>query len=90
MASYQILYWQEIPSQIKVIEDIEEHIVPLDPCFMEWIDHTAAQRGCENEEDYLAGWHWGERMEKEGSMAEVAEEVKKELETQFTFEPPLP
>lgn len=85
MANYQILYWQEIPSQIKIVHGIEEHIVPLDPRFMEWIDEAAAQRGCEDEEAYLEGWHWGEPTEKEGSVEEIAECVKKELETQFPF-----
>lgn len=85
MASYQILYWQEIPSQIKVMEGIDELIVELDPRFMVQIDRVAAERGCEEEDAYLAGWHWGEPLEKEGTLAEVVALVKQEIETEFTF-----
>ena len=81
MATYKILYWQEIPSQIKVEDDNGGEVsLPLPPKFMEHIDEVAAQRGFQNADDYLGQWKWSEDEEREGSAEEVAEAVKAELE----------
>ena len=81
MATYTILYWQEIPSQIKAEDDLDDVTVALDPRFMERIDRLAAQGGLQGADDYLAQWHWGELQERDGSAEEVAQAVKRELET---------
>ena len=81
MATYRILYWQEIPSQIKAEDDEEEISLPLDPKFLVRIDQLAMQRGLQNADDYLAQWKWSEDAEREGSAREVAEAVKAELES---------
>ena len=81
MATYTILYWQEIPSQIKAADDLDEVTVQLDSRFMERIDQLAAQRGLQSTDDYLAQWHWSEEQEREGAAEDVARAVKQELET---------
>jgi hypothetical protein len=81
MATYKILYWQEIPSQIKVEDDEEDITVPLPAKFMERIDIMAAKRGLQSADDYLAQWQWSDEQERAGSAAEVAEAVKAELES---------
>ncbi len=80
MATVTILYWQEIPSQIKVEDDLDDVTLPLDPRFMERIDQLAAQRGLQATDDYLAQWRWSEPQERDGSAEEVAHAVKRELE----------
>jgi hypothetical protein len=80
VASYTILYWQEIPAQIKAEDDLDDVTLPLDPRFMERIDRLAAQRGLQGADDYLAQWHWSETQEREGSAEHVAHAVKRELE----------
>jgi hypothetical protein len=80
MATYKILYWQEIPSQIRAEDDEDEISLPLDPKFLVRIDQLAMQRGLQDADDYLAQWKWGEDQEREGSAREVAEAVKAELE----------
>ncbi len=60
MATYTILYWQEIPSQIKAEDDLDDVTLPLDPRFMERIDQLAAQRGLQGTDDYLAQWRWSD------------------------------
>jgi hypothetical protein len=80
VATYKILYWQEIPSQIKAEDDSDDVTLPLDGKFMELIDSTAAKRGLTSADDYLAQWKWSEEEEREGSAREVAETVKAELE----------
>jgi hypothetical protein len=81
LAIYKILYWQEIPTQIKVEDDEDDLTVVLDDRFMKLIDILAAKRGLQSEDDYLSQWKWGEEEEREGSAHEVAEAVKAELES---------
>ena len=81
MAIYKVLYWQEIPTQIKVEDDEDDLTVMLDDRFMKLIDILAAKRGLQDADDYLAQWKWSEEEEREGSAHEVAEMVKAELES---------
>jgi hypothetical protein len=81
MATYKILYWQEVPSQIKVQDDFDELTVPLDPKFQERIDDLAQRRGLHGSDDYLAQWRWSEEEEREGTVEDVAAALKAELES---------
>ncbi|MGA9365541.1 MAG: virulence factor [Bacteroidota bacterium] len=83
MASYQILYWQNIPSQVKAWDDLDEVKVELSPRFVARIDQAAQAQGLTQTDDYLGQWKWSEELEREGTAEEVAETVKKELEAQF-------
>jgi hypothetical protein len=80
VATYKILYWQEVPTQIKVEDDEDDLTVMLDDRFMKLIDMLAAKRGLQDADDYLAQWKWSEEEEREGSAQEVAEAVRAELE----------
>ncbi len=80
MTTYKILYWQEIPTQIKAEDESEDVNVALDEKFMTQVDILAAKRGLQAADDYLAQWKWSEEEEREGSAREVAEAVKSELE----------
>jgi hypothetical protein len=81
MTRYKILYWQEIPSQIKAEDDQDDVTLPFPQKFMERIDKLAAARGLSAADDYLAQWHWSEEQEREGSARQVAAAVVAELET---------
>jgi hypothetical protein len=81
MATYKILYWQEIPTQIKAEDETEDINLMLDGRFMAQVDILAAKRGLQSSDDYLAQWKWTEEEEREGSAREVAEAVKVELES---------
>jgi len=80
MATYKILFWQEIPTQIKAEDDIDDVTMQLDDRFMAQIDILAAKRGLQSTDDYLAQWKWSDEQEREGSAHEVAAAVKAELE----------
>jgi hypothetical protein len=80
MATYKILYWQEIPSQVKAEDDMDDVTVQLPDRFQERIDLMAARRGLQEADAYLAGWKWSEEEDREGSAEEVAEAVRAELE----------
>jgi hypothetical protein len=85
MATYKILHWQEIPSQIKAEDDEEDVTLAMPARFMERIDILAAKRGLTAADDYLAQWQWSEEQERPGSAAEVAEAIKAELESNATW-----
>ena len=78
--TYKILYWQEIPSQIKAEDEQDEVTVVLDQKFMDRIDLMAAKRGLSSADDYLAQWQWSEDEQRDGAAQDVAEAVKAELE----------
>ena len=80
MASYQILYWQDLPSQVKAWDDFDEVKVELSERFASRIDQAAQLQGLTSTDDYLAQWRWGEPAARDGSAAEVAEAVRRELE----------
>ena len=80
MTTYKILYWQEIPTQIKAEDEADDVTVMLDGRFMAQVDILAAKRGLQSTDDYLAQWEWSEEHEREGTAREVSEAVKSELE----------
>jgi hypothetical protein len=80
MTTYRILYWQDVPSQIKAEDEESDVTISLPPRFMERIDRLAASRGLTQADDYLAQWHWSDDQERDGQAAEVAEAVRAELE----------
>lgn len=82
MATYRILYWQEIPSQIRAEDEDGDVNLPMPPKFMARIDALAAARGLQGADDYLAQWRWSDEEEREGSAQDVAETVCRELEAQ--------
>ena len=81
MATYKILYWQEVPSQIRAEDADEEVSLPLSQKFIARIDQLAMQRGLHGGDEFLAQWRWGEEEERHGSAREVAEAVRAELES---------
>jgi hypothetical protein len=85
MASYRILYWQEVPSQIKAEDDETDVTLPLPERFQERIDRLAAERGLGGADDYLAQWRWSEEDDRDGSAQAVAEAVRDELVAQAGF-----
>jgi hypothetical protein len=80
MATYKVLYWQEVPSQVRAEDDQDEVNIQMPPRFMERVDRMAMQRGLQGSDDFLAQWHWSDEEEREGSAREVADAVVAELE----------
>ena len=80
MASYQVLYWQDLPSQVKAWDDFDEVNLELPPRFAARIDQAAQAQGLTGTDDYLGQWHWGDIADRPGSAAEVADAVRRELD----------
>jgi hypothetical protein len=83
MALYQVLYWQDIPSQIKAWDDFDEIKVELAPRFAERIDDAAQSKGLTKADDYLSQWKWTDEQERPGTPEEVAVAVQQELEEKW-------
>lgn len=81
MAQFQILYWQDIPSQIKAWDDFDEIKIDLGPRFADRIDRAAQSQGLTSTDDYLAQWKWSDEQERPGTAPQVAEAIKNEIES---------
>uniref|UniRef100_A0A7C1FJF0 Virulence factor domain-containing protein n=1 Tax=Caldilinea aerophila TaxID=133453 RepID=A0A7C1FJF0_9CHLR len=82
MASYQILYWSDIPVQVKAWVGRNRCSVPLSARFVEAVDAAAMAAGLTGSDAYTEQYRWSETQEREGSPEEVAAAVAAELEAQ--------
>ena len=83
MALYRILYWQDIPSQVKAWDDFDEIKVELPQRFAARIDGAAQTQGLTRSDDYLSQWKWTDEQERPGTPEEVATAVRQELEAKW-------
>ena len=82
-SKFQILYWQDVPSQVKAWDDFNEIKLELPQRFTVRIDSLAQAKGLTSTDDFLAQWKWSDEQERDGTADEVAQAVKLELETKF-------
>jgi len=80
-SKYQVLYWQDIPSEVKAWDDFDEIKVSLPPRFAERIDAAAQCQGFIQSDSYMAHLRWSEPAERQGTPRDVAEAVCRELST---------
>jgi hypothetical protein len=81
MAQYQVLYWKNIPAQVKVFEEGKRTVSRQMPArFHAEINRTATREGLVGTDDYLNQWHWTPKMERAGTAEEVADALLRELE----------
>jgi hypothetical protein len=78
---FQILYWQDIPSEIKAWDDFEEVKISLPEKFALRIDTAAQKQGLISQDAYSAHLRWSASAERAGTPREVANAICRELET---------
>ncbi len=83
MAEYQVMYWKEIPSQVKARDAGGQAKRLLSERFQLAIDQVAEAQGLTGTDEYLEHWRWGPKLERQGSAREVVEAVAAELEANF-------
>jgi hypothetical protein len=76
----QVLYWQEIPSLVRVTADDGTQLSrQLPDWFQQEIDRAAMEQGLIGSDAYLEQWRWGEAEEREGAPNDVLDAVEAEL-----------
>lgn len=83
MATYQVLYWKNIPTQIKVYGNGASLSRQLTSRFQALVDRVAMAEGLTAADDYLNQLSWGHRIEHTGTPEDVMDEIVAELEGQF-------
>jgi 5-methyltetrahydrofolate--homocysteine methyltransferase len=80
-STFKVLYWQEVPSQVKVEDDAGNEVnVELPARFAQRIDSLAQKRGLSGGDAYMAEYKWSDEQEKDGSAQAVAQAVMADLE----------
>ncbi len=80
---YQIIYWREIPSQIKAVQGRKRTSRPLSERFMQVIDSAAMNAGMAGTDDYLAQWHASSWQPIEGELSLFLDEIVARIESQY-------
>jgi len=83
MATYQIMYWHDIPVQVRSGTRRDRASVELPRRFQVAVDNAAMAAGLTGTDGYLDGFAWSESLEREGTPSEVAAAVAAELESQY-------
>lgn len=82
-SKFQILYWQEIPSEVKAWDDFDEIKMSLPEKFVVRIDASAQKQGLISQDAYSAHFRWSDPLERQGSPQDVAQTVCQELIAAF-------
>lgn len=79
----QVLYWQNIPSVIRVTGDDGAQLSrQLPDWFQQEIDRVAMEQGLIGSDAYLEQWEWRDLEEREGAPNDVLDAVEQELSAQ--------
>ena len=81
--SYQIVYWRDIPAQVKVKSGRTRVGKQLTERFQVYIDRAAMRAGLFNTDDYLNEWRTSDLQERQGEPEAVVEAVAAELEAAY-------
>ena len=74
-----ILYWKEIPVQVKSEGADNTVSVPLDPRFQEAADAVAMMDGSYGSDSYLDAWQWGDATESELDAETAAKQLAERI-----------
>lgn len=79
MANYQILYWKEIPAQVRAYDGVRAVSRQLPERYQIEIDRVAMEKGLAGSDEYLNQWHWTAKLDRPGTAAEVLDSISQEL-----------
>lgn len=81
---YQIIYWRDIPSQIKAKVKRKRMSRPLSDRFMQIIDAAAMSSGDTDTDDYLAQWKPSAWQPMEGEPNAFLDALVEKIEAEYT------
>jgi hypothetical protein len=79
----QVVYWREIPAQVKARQGAERASQPLSDRFQQAIDEAAMRAGLSGTDAYLGEWRTADGDERSEPPAEAAALVAAELEATY-------
>jgi hypothetical protein len=66
VATYRVMSWRGIPSQVKVIDDTGATVSKMLPAFFQQeIDRVAMAEELVGSDEYLEAWTWSDEIERE-------------------------
>ena len=83
MTDFQILYWKEIPAQVRVFDGRRPLARELPPRFQTTIDRVAMDEGLAGTDDYLTHWQWTERQQRDEEPAALLDALVDELVAEY-------
>jgi hypothetical protein len=83
MTTYQILYWHDIPVQVRAGGRRERASQELPARFLDAVDKAALATRLTGTDGYLSQFRWSEAQERPGSPQEVVAAVVTELDAAF-------
>lgn len=89
MARYQILYWEHIPLGVKATDVNGTVRENLPARFQEAVEKASLRAGQTSAAAYTSMFKWGKEQELEGSAAQVAAAVAKQLDETWDEEEAL-
>jgi hypothetical protein len=79
----QVVYWRDIPAQVRLRAGRERLARPLSPRFQEAIDLAAMRAGAGAADDYLEAWRTEDRAPRQGALQALAQELADDLEAAY-------
>ena len=83
MATVQILYWSDIPVQVRANEGRDRASCPLSERFQEAVDAATMAAGLIGSDAYTEQFRWSEPKTQEGTPKAVVAAVADALEADF-------
>lgn len=84
MSEVQVVYWRDIPAQVRARLGRERSSAALSPRFQEAIDAAAMRAGLTGTDEYLAEWRNSDWEPREGTPGEAAARRAAELEAEYS------
>jgi hypothetical protein len=85
-ANYQIVYWRDIPAQVKARSGATRLSRELSARFQEAIDAAAMESGAAGTDDYLSAWRTSEWQPGEGDVRRLLDEIASKFESDYPDE----
>jgi len=83
VATYKILYWHDIPVQVRAEDENGRVGKELPERFQEAIDEAAMAAKKTSDDPYMEGFQWGEERDREGNAEDVAAHIVEALDQEF-------
>ncbi len=85
-SKYQIIYWRDIPAQVKARSGAGRSAREFPPRFQEAIDAAAMVSGAAGTDEYLSAWRTSEWQSTESDLEQLLDEIVTKFESEYTEE----